>query len=473
MSETIGLALHDDRIDCVVLRRGLGRARVRAAFSLPAGESVGARLGAKLRELSVKSRVAHVGLPRRRAVVKLIELPGVSGVDLRQMVGFELERHVPFGPDDTLFDFHVVEARPGGPVRVLLVAVERRTLERVEQFVRDAGLSPRLVDVAIHSLARSVGRATEGGAAVGHLHVHVDGAEAELALMRDGVPRLSRAFSLPPDQPERGRILATEIERSLAGLRAADRDGLTRLTLSGAPVLPDPPVAGLSPAPLAGPPTGVSGLPEGPGFLPALAMALRQATRGRLRTNLLPASSRPRPFPWAVAATAALAVFTLGLGLGIPAVRAYRERQALAGLERALAALAPRVQEVERLAKSVESSRRELEAFRGFEAQHVRLLPVLRELTELLPGDVWLTNLSIDGKGIELAGFAASASQLIPLLEGSGALEGVEFTSPVTKGRDREQFRLKAAWERPARGPAGPTRAGPSSARPSALPRSR
>ena len=45
-------------------------------------------------------------------------------------------------------------------------------------------------------------------------------------------------------------------------------------------------------------------------------------------------------------------------------------------------------------------------------------------------------------------GFANAASQLIPLLEASPTLERVEFTSPVTKGRDREQFRLRATWER-------------------------
>ena len=73
---------------------------------------------------------------------------------------------------------------------------------------------------------------------------------------------------------------------------------------------------------------------------------------------------------------------------------------------------------------------------------------VLRELTDTIPGDAWLTNFSADRNGLELGGFANAASQLIPLLEASPSLERVEFTSPVTKGRDREQFRLRATWER-------------------------
>jgi len=77
-------------------------------------------------------------------------------------------------------------------------------------------------------------------------------------------------------------------------------------------------------------------------------------------------------------------------------------------------------------------------------------LPVLRELTEVLPNDAWVTYLALDAKGVEVTGQAAAASTLIPLLENSARLERVEFASPVTRGRDREQFRIRAAWETPA-----------------------
>src|SRR5256885_10912486 len=50
---------------------------------------------------------------------------------------------------------------------------------------------------------------------------------------------------------------------------------------------------------------------------------------------------------------------------------------------------------------------------------------------------------------------------LIPLLENSPRLERVEFSSPVTRGRDnREQFRIRAAWE--AGGAVAPTAGAPA-----------
>ena len=74
---------------------------------------------------------------------------------------------------------------------------------------------------------------------------------------------------------------------------------------------------------------------------------------------------------------------------------------------------------------------------------------MLKNLTDVLPADAWLTTLTLDAKGIELVGQAASASTLIPLLENSPRFERVEFSSPVTRGRDKEQFRIRAVWEAP------------------------
>jgi Tfp pilus assembly protein PilN len=76
---------------------------------------------------------------------------------------------------------------------------------------------------------------------------------------------------------------------------------------------------------------------------------------------------------------------------------------------------------------------------------------VLRELTETLPAGAWLQALTMDRQGIELTGQADGASALVPLLEASSWLERAELTSPVTKTQNKEQFRIRAAWEK-ARG---------------------
>ena len=88
-----------------------------------------------------------------------------------------------------------------------------------------------------------------------------------------------------------------------------------------------------------------------------------------------------------------------------------------------------------------------LTALELVQASRVPALPALRELTETLPAGVWLQSLTMDRQGVELTGQADAASTLIPLLEASPRLERVEFTSPVTKTQNKEQFRIRAAWE--------------------------
>jgi hypothetical protein len=66
----------------------------------------------------------------------------------------------------------------------------------------------------------------------------------------------------------------------------------------------------------------------------------------------------------------------------------------------------------------------------------------------------------MDRQGVELTGQADGASALIPLLEGSSRLERAEFTSPVTKAQGKEQFRIRAAWEKALQPAPSPERRG-------------
>lgn len=441
MSDLVGLSLRDGQVDVVAVRGRFGARRLVTAFSVAADEDAAGAIRRQLLEAGVRARSAQVGLPRRAVVAKAVELPSVPGANLRRMVGFELERHLPFPPSDALFDFEVLESGAGRPVRVLLVAVDRRSQERVRQLLRDAGLVPRLVGVTIHGLARLLA----GDPARGRIVLWLEAADAELAVVVHGRVVGSRAFPVPSDADARARALEAELGRTLAALPETDRREVAEIVVGGL----RPPAFEVESLPVR------VGIDAPPGFasldsasLPALAVALQQAGRRAPVANLVPDDLRPRPFPWPLAATAALALLTFGIGVAIPSVTFVKERRALATLEAGIARLAPEVQRAERLVAEVERARRELATLRGFEEQGLHPLPVLRELTDTLPADAWLTNFSVDRSGLELGGFANAASQLIPLLEASPGLERVEFTSPVTKGRDREQFRLRATWER-------------------------
>ena len=135
------------------------------------------------------------------------------------------------------------------------------------------------------------------------------------------------------------------------------------------------------------------------------------------------------------------------LGLALALTHVIKTERYLDHLSQEIRRLDPEVKAVERLAGELGQKRRVLAALEAAQDGRIPALPVLRELTETLPQGAWLQGLTLDRQGIELVGQSDAASALIPLLEASDRLERVEFTSPVTKTQNKEQFRLRAAWE--------------------------
>jgi Tfp pilus assembly protein PilN len=179
-----------------------------------------------------------------------------------------------------------------------------------------------------------------------------------------------------------------------------------------------------------------------------LAIAVA-AGRGVRPLDLIPDTLRPRRLTRPQMTTLGLAAVAVLLAVIALLAPGYRARRQLAALNADIARMAPDVRGVEKVLGELEAKRRLLATIESLEATAIRPLPVLRELTDLLPSDAWLTTVSLDNKGIELTGQAAAASGLIPVLENSPRFARVEFASPVTRGRDKEQFRIRAAWETP------------------------
>src|SRR5262249_36515440 len=151
-----------------------------------------------------------------------------------------------------------------------------------------------------------------------------------------------------------------------------------------------------------------------------LELALAVAAAGRSRPlELLPANIRPRHLTHAQLVTVGMAAVPALLRLGALLAPGWRENRRLAELNGRIAKLDPEVRSTERLVQDLERNRRLLTTIQSLETGSVRPLPLLRELTDLLPNDAWLTLLSADTKGVELTGQAAAAAALIPLLENS------------------------------------------------------
>jgi len=424
-------------------------------------EHPGAALRAELDARSLAARTVAIGLARSTVTVKPIDLPAVAG-GTQDMVKFELERHLPFPADDAAFDFAPlppepdVEAAPGEGTRVLIAAADRRLIDAALRLAEEAKLRPVSITVASHDLLALV----ETDRQHRIVWLHRNGDTAELLLLHESMVVFSRSFGAADDA-----TLLAETRRSLAGARWRSCDAIW-VSGDGAAAAPFLDLG----VPISDPPWTARAerrlvqIAEPRG---ALELALATASNRSIRSlDLIPAAIKPRRFTRSEIATGGALVATLLLALAALLVPGLVESRRLARLNGDIARIDPDVRAVEKVARELDHKRQLLGTVEKINASSLQPLALLRELTEILPSDAWITYLAFDAKGVELTGQAGAASNLIPLLENSPRLERVEFASPVTRGRDREQFRIRAAWEAPA----PPPTAQPQAAKPPAAP---
>lgn len=450
MPARIGLFVRDGRVTVVaVIRNRLEH------FVVEDAEDPAATLAAELRARELHRRGIRVGLDRRLAVVKAIELPRATGSDIGAMVGFDLERHVPFATEGARYDWVELGSGPDEPHRLVIAAVERGIVERPLTLLAGAHRRASTMVIACHELPGLLSSTVPAQRAV-WAHRRQDG--ADLLLLEGRRLLMSRHVATGDVEG-----LAREIQRSLPLVRWSD---CHEVWLSGpAAAELEPALAAALSVPVSAPPYADTRLPFIDALPPddqdggLLALAVAMGPRHPV-LNLLPAEARP----WAASreqlVTAALIGITACLGLALGLTHVIKTERYVDRLSQEIHRLDPELKAVDGLAAELAGKRRLLAALQGAQEGRIPALPTLRELTDLLPPGAWLQGVTMDSQGVELVGQSDAASSLIPLLEASDHLERVEFTSPVTKAQNKEQFRIRAAWERPPREPAGPREAG-------------
>jgi len=420
-------------------------------------------LARQIEEFTRKGRPANreyvLGIPRERAIVKEIELPTAVEENLPQVIQYELEKYIPFSPDEVYYDYQIIGRYPeDDQLRILLVAVKKDTLDHYLEILQKAHITPLIVDISSNALINTVIFKRSLADQEYRVIIQVDHPWVEFLLLEGRSLRYSRVFKtvadelLPtlrkeleyacwlgiPEGAEQTRIKellilgeGTEIEaisRSLAEQTEIEatimdpNDGLR-------PTRPDQPNP---PASLAYP----------------VGLALRGLGKTWSKLNLLPLELRRKKSKGGLVFTFILLSLIVILGMTNLSARFIQERRLLNRLEQRISQLKKEVSVIEKRQREAEEIIKKLKFFESLEQRSPTELEVLKELTTILPEDAWLTNFSLEGNRLMIHGFASSAASLIPLLDDSPLFQNVQFASPITKGRESsERFKIKLELE--------------------------
>ena len=119
-----------------------------AVHSLPADKNPEERLDTAkkmIRAFMTANRIAstdiYLSIPRDLAILRYIELPQAVKENLRDTLGYEMEKYIPFSTDDVYFDGQIIsEDKTTGMLTVLLVAADRKALAPYVDLCADFGL---------------------------------------------------------------------------------------------------------------------------------------------------------------------------------------------------------------------------------------------------------------------------------------------------------------------------------------------
>ncbi|MCG6533341.1 MAG: PilN domain-containing protein, partial [Syntrophales bacterium LBB04] len=110
------------------------------------------------------------------------------------------------------------------------------------------------------------------------------------------------------------------------------------------------------------------------------------------------------------------------------------EERRLQETERQIGLRKEEVRKVEVLKKELEGIEAETAGINGFKGDRAMMLAILKELTAILPRNVWLSRIRVAENRVELEGYAASsATEILARLEASAFFQKVEFSSPTQK----------------------------------------
>ena len=96
-----------------------------------------------VRGAGVRSAEVVLRLPRDKVLRRLVDLPAAATENLREVLGFEMDRHTPFKSGEVYFDYRLEGSDPERKrIKVDLVVVPRTVADQAVQLATSWGLAP-------------------------------------------------------------------------------------------------------------------------------------------------------------------------------------------------------------------------------------------------------------------------------------------------------------------------------------------
>ncbi len=182
-------------------------------------------LAGKVRELceesKVKTRDVSLSVSGPQVITRLITMPTMSDSEMKNALVFEVEKTIPFSPEEVIYDYQVLERGKEKKMDVLLTAVKRDYVQKYIQIAQSSDLSLRVVDVDSLALANAFVKNSEGSLDQNKTValLNIGDRYTNLDILRGGVLSFSRDI----------QIGGRDVNESIARILNVDSKGAEKL----------------------------------------------------------------------------------------------------------------------------------------------------------------------------------------------------------------------------------------------------
>jgi Tfp pilus assembly protein PilN len=446
---TLAVAIEKNGISAAFGSRFFSHCAIRRCKKYPAKEDIGVMQGGLNASVALAAGLCSVHaleamhdlgamrsdvtlcIPKSWTIVKTAEFPSIVKENIHNVVSYELDRLTPFSPDDAMYDFRVVKEHEGR-LTLQIVAARSDSIIPFIESLKEKGVRVGRVTLTLSSLGTLCHFSDRKG---NFLFAEVDEEGYEGATVIEGV--VTRVFTGSfgeHDTGQRAEVLKAEIEPIIRDARDQGRPMQVALLLQNG----DSKIGDLIKSDLSMPVSMINGmdlklkLPRNKQEVSYTAVggALESLWPKAKGFNLLARGHHEKPkTPMAVTVILIIVLAMLGILYLLSPLKAGEKR--LKEIDRQIAMRKDDVKKVESLKKEIESLKGEVSVITGFKGNKPMALDILKELTIILPKTSWLTRARITETAVEIEGYAASATELLPKLEASKYFQKAEFSSPT------------------------------------------
>ncbi|MGE5239923.1 MAG: PilN domain-containing protein [Chloroflexota bacterium] len=415
----------------------------------PEAEDVASTVSLTVADLKARRAEITLCIPKAWAVIATTELPATVKENLSDVISYELDRITPFSSEEAFFDFKVV-SEDADKVKVLVAAAKRNVVAPYLEALKEKGLKVSGLTVSLSSLGALCNYSLKREDLV-YMDVGRNSYEGGALAGGSLVASCMGTFA-SEDDSARVDIIAREVGNLLASANSDDAAADVVLALHDdvrqlGGMLKDhvsAPVRILGEETLA---LKLPGQEKGTSFVAigGVVEALWPKTRP---LNLLNMGHHEKPrTPKILTIILLLGIVALLVLYSVAPVRIEDKR--LEEINRQISARKEEVKKVEALKKDIETLSAEVKTIDTFKDSKPMALMMLRELTTILPKSAWLTRVRLAETTVEIEGYAATATELLPKIETSKYFSKVEFASPTFRDArlNSERFIIKAEIE--------------------------